>query len=113
MDYYTLAFVFGGDGFLDHRIEGTEESVVADEEVGFAAEVLEHSCHFDGDVASSYKGDFFRALFELEKSVRRYAVFAAGNVFRNVGVTASGDENVLCTNSLFAAVVKNYLYLVL
>ena len=72
MDYYTLALVFCGDGFLDHGVEGTEEGVVADEEVGFASEVLEHSCHFDGDVAGAYEGDFFGALFEFEESVGRY-----------------------------------------
>ena len=113
MDYYTLALVFGRDGFLDHGVEGAEESVVSNEEVGFATEVVEHSCHFDGDVAGAYKGDFLRALLEFEESVRCDAVFAAGDVFRNIGVTTGGDENVLCTNGLFAAVVKNYLYLVL
>ena len=69
VDYYALAFVFGGDGILNHGVEGTEKSIVADEEVGFAAEVVEHSCHFDGDVASAYEGDFLGALFEFEESV--------------------------------------------
>ena len=70
MDYYALALVFGGDGILDHGIKGTEEIVVADEEVGFAAKVVEHSCHFDGDVAGAYEGDFLGALFEFKESVR-------------------------------------------
>ena len=73
MDYYALAFVFGSDGFLDHGVEGTEEIVVADEEVGFAAKVVEHSCHFDGDVAGTYEGDFLGALSEFKESVRRNA----------------------------------------
>ena len=113
MDYYALAFVFGGDGFLDHGVEGTEESVVADEEVRFATEVVKHSCHFDSDVASAYEGDFIGTLFEFEESVGRYAVFAAGDVFWNIGVAAGGDENVLCTDGLFGAVVENYFYFIL
>lgn len=71
MDYYALAFVFDGDDFLDHWVEGAEESVMADEEVGFAAEVVEHSCHFDVDVAGAYEGDFSRAHFKFEESVGR------------------------------------------
>ena len=113
MDYYALAFIFGGDGFLDHGVEGTEESVVANEEMGFTTQVSEHSCHFDGDVASAYESDFFGALFEFEESVGRYAVFATGDVFWNIGMAAGGDENVLCTDGLFGALVENYFYFIL
>ena len=113
VDYYALAFVFGGDGILDHGVEGAEESVVADEEVGFAAQMVEHSCHFDRDVAGAYEGDFLGPLFKFEEAVGRDTQFAARDVFGNAGVAASGDENVLCTDSLFGAVVENYFYFVL
>ena len=113
MDYDALTFVFGGDGFLDHGVEGAEEVVVADEEVGFASEVVEHSCHFDGNVAGAYEGDFLGTLFEFEEPVGSYAEFAAGDVFRDVGMAASGEEDVLCTDGLFGAVVENYFCFIL
>lgn len=54
VDDEALALVFGHDFVLDHGVEGAEEFVVADEEMGFAAEVVEHACHFNGDVAGAY-----------------------------------------------------------
>ena len=54
MDEDALALVLLDDGFLNHGVEVSQEGFVADEEVGFAAEVVEHSCHFDGDVAGTY-----------------------------------------------------------
>lgn len=113
MDNYALAFVFGGDGFLDHWVEGAEEGVVAYEEMGFATKMMEHSCHFNGDVAGAYQGHFLGTFFEFEESVGCYAVFAAGDVFRNIGVATGGHENILCTDSLFGAVVENHFYFVL
>ena len=58
VDVDALLFVLGGDLFLDHRVEVAEEGVVADEEVRFAAEVVEHAGHFNGDVAGADEGDF-------------------------------------------------------
>ena len=42
---------------------------MADEEVGFAPEGMEHARHFDGDVSCAYEGYFFRLGFELEEAV--------------------------------------------
>ena len=36
VDVDSLTLVLFGDGFLDHRIEISQEVVVSDEEVGFA-----------------------------------------------------------------------------
>ena len=54
VDVEALTFVFLDDGFLDHWIEGAEEGFVADEQVGFAAEMVKHPSHFDRDVACTH-----------------------------------------------------------
>lgn len=78
MDDYALALVFGDDLLLDHGVEGAEESVVSDEEMGFATEVVEHAGHFDGDVACAYESDSFGEFLEIEEAVRGDAEFGAG-----------------------------------
>ena len=54
VDDDTLALIFADDFVLDHGVEGAEEFVVTDEQVSFGAKVVEHACHFHGDVACSY-----------------------------------------------------------
>lgn len=78
MDDYALALVFGDDLLLDHGVESAEESVVSDEEMGFATEVVEHAGHFDGDVACAYESDSFWEFLEIEEAVRGDAEIGAG-----------------------------------
>lgn len=107
VDVDALALVLGDDGFLDHGVEGAEEGVVADEEVRFAAEVVEHAGHFDGDVAGADEGDALRQGFEVEEAVRRDAELGAGDVLRDVGVAASCDEDFFGADDLLGSIVHD------
>lgn len=111
VDVDALALVLFNNGFLDHGVEGAEEGFVADEEMGFAAEVVEHSGHFDGDVACAYQGDAFGQRFEVEESVRCYAHFSAGG-FGDVGMAACGEEDLFGADGFFAAVVEDHFNLI-
>ena len=64
---------------------------MADEEVGFAAEMVEHACHFDGDVSCAYEGDFLWSLLKVEEAVGGDAEFAAWDVLGYVWVAAGGE----------------------
>ena len=65
----ALALVLGGDLLLDQRVEGAQEGVVADEEVGLRAEGVEHAGHFDGDVAGANDGDLLGLRLEVKEAV--------------------------------------------
>jgi len=78
VDDYALALVFGNDFLLDHGVESAEKSVMADEEVGFATEVVEHAGHFNGDVACAYESDSFGEFLKIEEAVGGDAEFGAG-----------------------------------
>lgn len=102
------ALVLGGDFCLDHGVEGAEETVVADEQVGFAAEGVEHARHFDGDVAGADQGDFLRLPFQLEEAVGRDAEIATGNLLGDGGVAAGCEEDAFGADGRFAAVVEDH-----
>lgn len=79
---------------------------MSDEKMGFAAEVVEHAGHFDGDVASAYEGDALGEFLEIEEAIRVYAELGAGygHLLR---VAACGEKDLLCADGLFAAVVED------
>ena len=93
VDVHPLPFVLGQDLVLDHGVEGAEELVLADEEVGFGPERVEHARHFDGDVACAHNGDALRLCLELEKAIRGDAELGAGDAGEG-GVAADGDEDL-------------------
>ena len=70
VDVDALTLVLREDLVLDDGVKRSEELVVSDEKMGFAAEGIEHAGHFDGDVTRAYEGNFLGSGFELKKSVR-------------------------------------------
>lgn len=108
MDDDPLALVLVNYLILNHWVECAEEFVMSDKKMRLAAQVVEHACHFYGDVAGAYQRDLFGSFFEVEETVRRYAEFATWDALRNVGMAACGKENLLGSNCLFAAIVKNH-----
>lgn len=112
MDDDALALVFFHDLVLDHGVEGAQEFVVADEEMGFAAEMVEHACHFYGDVTCPYESDLVWSFLEVEEPIGGYAQVGAWDVW-NVGVATGSEKNLLRSNGLFAAVIEDYLRFIL
>ena len=106
VDVDALAFVFFDDGLLDHGVEGAEEGFVADEEVRFAPEVVEHPGHFDGDVACTHQGDAFGESFKVEESVGGDTEFGARGV-GDVGMAPGGKEDFFGADGFFGAAVED------
>lgn len=90
MDDYTLALILRGNFLLDHRVEGTEESRMSDEKMGFAAEMVEHARHLNGYIACAHESDAFGELFEIEEAIGGYTKLGPG-VFGNIGMAACGE----------------------
>ncbi|KAB8606239.1 hypothetical protein FH972_025869 [Carpinus fangiana] len=102
----AAALVLGCDLFLDHGVEGAQEGVVANEEVGLGAESVEHARHLDGDVACADEGGLLGLRLELKEAIGRDAKICTRNVGGDVGVSAHSDQDVLGLDGLLAAVVE-------
>lgn len=107
VDVDTLALVFGNDRFLDHWVEGSKEGFVADEEMGFASQVVEHPRHFDGDVACADEGDALGEGFEVEEAIGRDAQLGAGNVFGDIGMAAGSEKDLFGADDLFCSIIQD------
>lgn len=112
MDVDALALIFFHDSFLDHGIERSKEGLMADEEMRFAAQMMEHASHFNSDVASTYKDNTLREFLEIEEAVGGYTEITTGNI-RDVRVAACGEEDLLRTDRLFSSITKIYLDFIL
>ncbi len=108
MDMDALALILFHNRFLDHGVEGSEESLMADEEVCFAAQMMEHTSHFNSNIARTYKSNAFREFLEVKEAIRGYAEITARKI-RDVWVAACGEKDLLDTDCFFGAVVKVYL----
>ena len=78
---------------------------MADEEVRFATQGVEHAGHFDRNIPSTDKGNFLRLRLKLEEAVGGDAEVTTGDVFGNVRVPAGSDEDVFGIDISFGAVV--------
>lgn len=107
MDVDALALILFHNRFLDHGVEGPEEGLMADEEVCFAAQMMEHTSHFHSDIASTYKSNAFGEFLEIKEAIRGYAEIATRKI-RDVWVAACGEKDLLGTDGFFGAVVKVY-----
>jgi hypothetical protein len=107
------ALVLLGDTLLDHGVEVAQEGLVADEQVGFSAEGVEHAGKLDGDVAGADNGNLLGLDVNVEEAIAVDAVLSAGNGRRRRGLAADGDENLLGVDEDLGAVVLGDLDLIL
>ena len=95
VEVHAEAFVLLGHRVLEQRVERAQELVLPDEQMRLRAQRVQHARHLDGDVAGANDGDPFRLLLELEEAVAGDAVFVAGDISRQVGMSAGGDEDLI------------------
>jgi len=104
----TLALVLVHNLVLNHGIEGTEELVMANEQVGLCAEVVEHASHLNGNVTGADDGDLLGLLLEVEEAITVDTELFTLNTDL-AGTTANGNEDLLCAHLLLLTVLAHDL----
>ena len=73
----------------------------------FAAEVVEHARHFDGNVAGADEGNLLRLLLQSEEAVGGDAVLMARDMRGKGGVATSSEQDFLGIDGGLGAVVED------
>jgi hypothetical protein len=91
----------GSEYLLDGRVESSEDSVTADEEVGLGSEGVEDAGELDGNVTGSDHNDPLRLVFELKETIRADTEACSGDflIRGNGWMAAYGDADVIGLDS--------------
>ena len=102
----ALTLVLRRDLLLDHRIKGAQKFIMPNEEVRFRAKVVEHTRHFDGDVACSHQSNLLGLFLKLEEAIAGDAKLRASDILRDGWMTTNCNEDFLGADGLFATVIE-------
>jgi hypothetical protein len=108
VDVETLTLVLFHNLVLDHGVKSAQELVVADEQVGFGAEMVEHASHLDSNVSGTDDGDLLGLLLQVEEAVAADTELSTLD-FNGAGTTSNSDQNLVCADVLLLAILTNNL----
>ena len=82
---------------------------MTDEKVGLHAESVEHASELDSNVTGANQGDLLGKGLDIEETVAVDTVLGAGDMGRDGGVAAHGNQDLLGVDDRLGAIIKGNL----